>query len=154
MAKRCEAKLKEKRKPPRINASHAWRPNDKLTHNWRQVKPRAATSAALFWVKASSTIIDRVLDPLVGARALTGMDAATDVLIKVVHKIVPKASLIVAACNYTFMLILELNDWIMDRSVIWCIVFLKRWIRASFPSLGEPNWPPVKPVDDCEIHAA
>ena len=101
-----DAKLKEKRRPPRINAPQLWRPNDKLTHNWRQVKPRAATSAALFWVKASSSFVGRVLEPVGGALVITGLASSTEVLIRIVNRIVPKASQIFAACNYTFMLIL------------------------------------------------
>ena len=60
----------------------------------------------------------------------------------------PSIRQILHASQYTAMLILEINDNVMEKAVVWMVRALEKWLTVkAWP--GTVRWPPDMP-DSCK----
>ena len=143
-----QAKLAEGAFKRRLHIQNLWSINQKLLHTWREERPSILVQEKLqklVPVKCTTMFSSMVMTKEGGSHGVsTEMGIGGEVLIKIVEKFMPRIKDILNQSKYTVMLILEMNDFIMEKAVVWMIWALQKWLGMKKWS-AIADWPPIMP---------
>ena len=91
-----------------------------------------------------SAQLDVLLDEVVGSD-MKGQKDAVQALRKLLEQTAPGSTSSVFTNKQSLIRILHLNDYVLDKAFVHCILSLSKWLKHDiFPKVV---WPPVAPKD-------
>ena len=143
-----QAKLAEGAFERRLHIQNLWSISQKLLHTWREERPSILVQAHLqkvVPVKCTTMFSSMVMTKMGGSHEVsTEMGRSGEVLITIVEKFMLRIKDILKESRYTAMLILEMNDFIMEKAVVWMVWALQKWLGEKTWS-AIADWPPIMP---------
>ena len=121
---------------------------NKYLHGWRQERPgfRGATGGTdLAMVRCSTQFQQTVMQPLGKSCARADYGHAADVLRRILGHFIPCIKEIFHKSLMSPLCVLELNDWEMEKTMIWWVIAISKCLGGSWTPIAE--WPLRAPDD-------
>ena len=119
---------------------------NKYLHGWRQERLgfRGATGGTdLALVRCSTQFQQAVMQPLGQSCPRADYGHASDVLRRILGHFIPCIKEIFDQSLVSPLCVLELNDWEMEKTMIWWIIAISKWLGGTWTGIAE--WPPTAP---------
>ena len=97
----------------------------------------------MFMVRCSTEFLQTVMVPMGKADAKADYGHAAEVLKRILGHFIPCIKEICDQSRVTPLCVLELNDWEMEKSLLWYIVAIEKWMSGAWR--GIHVWPPTAP---------
>ena len=95
-------------------------------------------------VRCSTQFLQTVMVPMGRADRKAPYGHASDVLRDILANFIPCTQEIFAQSLVSPLCVLELNDWEMEKSLLWYIIAIEKWMSGDWR--GIHAWPPTAPA--------